>query len=140
MTERKNKSMEETDCRDAHCPRHSALRIRGRIFTGTVTESKAQKTATVEWERRYYLPKYERYEKRKTRMKTHNPDCINAKKGDIVKIMECRPISKTKHFVITEITGKNIAYMEKEHLMQESKFRQQKKIAAEEAEKTESTE
>lgn len=122
----KQKTTQETEtakCTDAHCPIHGGLKTRGRTFTGTVIETKAQKTATVEWDRRYYLPKYERYEKRITRIKAHNPECLTAKKGEIVTIVECRPLSKTKHFVITEKTGKNLAFMEREELLEESKFK-----------------
>ncbi len=81
-------------CKDSHCPFHGSLKARGRIFTGIVVKSSMQKTVTVEWPRLFYLPKYERFEKRKTRVKSHNPECLNAKVGDEVKIMESRPISK----------------------------------------------
>lgn len=89
-------------CDDKNCPFHGTLGVRGKIFTGTVVRSKMRKTAIIEWERVRAVPKYERYEKRKTRIKVHNPPCINAKEGDIVKVMETRPLSKTKNFVIIE--------------------------------------
>ena len=38
----------------------------------------------------------------KTRVHAFNPLCINAKEGDTVKIIECRPLSKTKNFVVIE--------------------------------------
>lgn len=81
------------------------LSLRGRTFEGRVTSDKMHKTVTVEWARRKFVPKYERYEKRKTSVKAHNPEDINAKEGDIVKIMETRPLSKTKKFVVIEILG-----------------------------------
>ncbi len=87
-------------CNDPNCPFHGSLKLRGRTFTEKLVSAKANRTATIEIERRHYIPKYERYEKRKTRLQVHNPECINAKEGDIVKVQECRPISKTKHFVI----------------------------------------
>lgn len=96
-------------CNDTKCPFHGDLKIRGRTFTGTVTKSRSQKTATVSWERMYYIPKYERYEKRRTKIQVHNPPCINAEEGDIVNITECRPLSKTKHFVIIKKMGKKEA-------------------------------
>ena len=40
--------------------------------------------------------------KKRTRLHAHNPSCIDAKEGDTVKIMECRPLSKTKKFVVIE--------------------------------------
>lgn len=78
---------------------------RGRTFTGIVTSDKMAKTVTVEWTRRHYIPKYERYAKRKTKIKAHNPDEIDAMVGDKVTVMETRPLSKTKHFIIIKKHG-----------------------------------
>lgn len=89
-------------CNDLRCPFHGKLKIRGRTFTGEVTAARMQRTATVESERRQFIPKYQRYEKRRAVIKAHNPDCISAKVGDKVKIAECRPLSKTKKFTIIE--------------------------------------
>ncbi len=74
----------------------------GRTFVGKVKSAKAQKTAVIEWERTLYLKKYERYEKRLSKVQAHIPDSIEVKEGDMVKIIECRPLSKTKHFVIVK--------------------------------------
>lgn len=93
----------KASCKDRRCPFHGSLKVRGRIFTGKVVKSSMQKTVTVEWPRLFYLPKYERFEKRRTKIKAHNPECINAKIGDEVKIIESRPISKTKNFVVIEV-------------------------------------
>jgi small subunit ribosomal protein S17 len=79
------------------------ITTRGRTFKGTVVSDKAQKTVTVEWDRRIYIPKYERYLKKRSKVKAHNPEEINAKLGDVVIIKETRPISKTKKFVVTEV-------------------------------------
>ena len=89
-------------CNDPNCPFHGKLSVRGRTFIGTVVKSDMARTATVEWPRINYIPKYERYEKKKSRVKAHNPDCIGAKVGDKVKIVECRKISKTKSFVVVQ--------------------------------------
>jgi len=75
---------------------------RGRTFTGKVVSTKMSKTVKVEWNRRAYLYKYERYQKKRSTVKAHNPENINAKVGDLVRIAECRPISKTKNFIIIE--------------------------------------
>ena len=113
--------MAQIKCEDSHCPAHAGFGSRGRTFTGTVIESKAQKTGTIEWERRKYIPKYERYERRRTRVKAHIPECMGIIKGDLVEIKECRPISKTKKFVITQKLAQNIAYLQKEELILKSK-------------------
>src|SRR3989344_1897613 len=98
-----------------------SIKTRGRTFTGVVVEDKMQLTATIEWGRRKYVTKYERYETARTRLKPHNPVEINAKKGDIVKIVECRPISKTKKFTIVEKVGRERLFEEREARMEESK-------------------
>jgi len=90
------------ECNDELCPWHGSLRVRGRIFKGVV-KRKTEHTATVEWEYAHYVHKYERYERRKSRVYAHIPPCISVNVGDTVKIAECRPISKTKHFVIIEV-------------------------------------
>ena len=74
-------------CADINCPFHGKLSVRGRQFTGTVISAKMRKTAVIEFERLNFLKKYERYEKRRTRLKVHNPECINAKDGDIDALM-----------------------------------------------------
>ncbi|MBS3128576.1 30S ribosomal protein S17 [Candidatus Woesearchaeota archaeon] len=99
----------------------------GRIFEGTVISAKAQKTATVEWLFTKKVAKYERYEKKRTRVKAHNPQTINAEKGDKVRIQECRPLSKTKHFIIISKLEKDKAYLVREEGMELSKFKRPKK-------------
>lgn len=92
--------MKKTKCKDEKCPVHGNLSVRGRTFHGKVKSAKAQKTIIVQWDRSYYIPKYERYEKRISKVQVHVPKCMNVKEGDVVKIIECRPLSKTKHFVM----------------------------------------
>ncbi len=86
----------------AETKKQSKIPTRGRTFTGVIVSSKAQKTVTVQWNRRVYIPKYERYLKKRSKVKAHNPD-LNLKEGDTVLIKECRPISKTKKFVVVEV-------------------------------------
>lgn len=94
-------------CSDGKCPFHGALEVKRRTFVGIVVSTKSQKTATVTWDRRHYLPKYERYEMRRTKIHAHQPACISAREGDRVTIIETRPISKTKNFVIIKNLGKD---------------------------------
>lgn len=76
---------------------------RGRIFTGIVKRKNAAKTIIIEWLRLFYLPKYERYESRLSRVAVHVPDNLEVSVGNKVKVAECRPLSKTKHFVLVEV-------------------------------------
>ncbi len=87
---------------DKNCPFHGERVVRGRALVGKVASVKMKRNAIIEIERRVPLLKYERFEKRRTRIMVHNPECINAKEGDIVKVMETRKISKMKNFVIVE--------------------------------------
>ncbi|UCE39508.1 MAG: 30S ribosomal protein S17 [Thermoplasmata archaeon] len=89
-------------CDDRNCPFHGTLSVRGQMIEGEVISDKMQRTVIVEKNYRRYIPKYERYELRTGRYMAHNPPCINARTGAKVKIMECRPLSKTKAFVVIE--------------------------------------
>jgi len=90
-------------CNDTHCPFHGKLPVRGQILVGTVISTKMDKSVVIERSYEKMVPKYQRYEKRRTIMHAHNPPCINAKVGEIVTIAECRPISKTKSFVVIKV-------------------------------------
>lgn len=88
-------------CNDKRCPIHGNLKTRGRNFMGHVIRIK-DKRVVIEFERFVYIKKYERYEKRKTRIHAHLPDCMasNVKVGDYVLVAECRPLSKIMHHVL----------------------------------------
>lgn len=87
---------------DKNCPFHGTRVVRGRALVGKITSAKVKRNAIMEIERRVPLPKYERFEKRRTRIMVHNPECIGAKEGDTVKVMETRKMSKMKSFVVVE--------------------------------------
>lgn len=102
-------------CTDKKCPFHGLLKIRGKQFTGKVVSHKMQHSALVEWTGWQYISKYERYKRIRTKIAVHNPTCIDAKEGDIVRVAECRPLSKAKNFVILQVLGKAAKYaLEKE--------------------------
>ena len=123
-------------CDDNSCPFHGSLKCRGRTFTGIIISGKMQKTVIIEWEWKHFLKKYERYEKRRGKLKAHKPDCINAKEGDIVKIMECSPLSKTKNFVVVEIMGKEKGFKERMETEEEYKVKKDRKKEKSEEKKT----
>ncbi|MDD5253599.1 MAG: 30S ribosomal protein S17 [Candidatus Nanoarchaeia archaeon] len=91
------------ECKDKHCPFHSPVSLRGRILVGKVLKMNIHKTITIQIPRQNFLHKYERYEKRESRLKVHKPDCIDVKEGDFVKVAESKPISKTKNFIVIEV-------------------------------------
>lgn len=87
---------------DKNCPFHGERVVRGRALVGKIVSVKMKKNAIMEIERRVPLTKYERFEKRRTRLMVHNPECVDAKEGDTVHVMETRKISKMKSFIIVE--------------------------------------
>lgn len=90
-------------CDDRNCPFHGTLGVRGQVFEGKVVSTKAQRTAIIEREYSHYITKFERYERRHSRIAAYKPDCIDAREGSVVRIAECRPLSKTKSFVVVEV-------------------------------------
>ena len=70
-----------------------------RVLTGVVTSDKADKTITVKVERKVKHPLYGKVIKRATKVHAHDED-NSASIGDIVSVKECRPISKTKTWVL----------------------------------------
>lgn len=98
-------STPEKSCNDIHCPFHGNLTVRGQVLIGTVISNKMDKSVVIERKYEKIISKYQRYEKRRSIMHAHNPQCINAKNGDVVTIAECRPISKTKSFVVIKINS-----------------------------------
>jgi len=74
---------------------------RGRIFEGIVTK-KFPKRIVVEFERMIYVRKYERYAKLKTKIHARVLDSMEKEVniGDLVRVQECRPLSKIIHFVV----------------------------------------
>jgi len=74
---------------------------RGRTFEGVVI-AKFPKRVTIELERTIYIPKYERYAKKQTRIHARLPDNISVNEGDLIKVRECRPLSKIIHFIVIE--------------------------------------
>ena len=66
-----------------------------RASTGVVTSSKADKTITVRIERRVKHPLYGKFVRRSTRIAAHD-ERNECQEGDVVTIVESRPVSKTK--------------------------------------------
>jgi small subunit ribosomal protein S17 len=76
---------------------------RGRVFEGIITK-KFPKRIVIEFERMIYVRKYERYAKLKTKIHARVPAIMEneIKVGDLIRVHECRPLSKIIHFVVVK--------------------------------------
>jgi len=73
-----------------------------RVFTGVVVSEKMNKTITVSVSKRQLHPMYKKYITRSKKYKAHD-EANDAHEGDTVRIIESRPISKTKHWRLVEV-------------------------------------
>lgn len=102
-----------------------SVSVKKRSHVGTVVSTKMAKAAVIEWDRFIYIPKYERYLKKKTRVHAHIPDFIKVEEGDKVKIFATRPLSKTISFAVMENLGKEKHYHIKKEAQQEAKTKKE---------------
>ncbi|HHJ51919.1 MAG TPA: 30S ribosomal protein S17 [Caldithrix abyssi] len=72
---------------------------------GKVVSAKMDKTITVAVERRIKHPVYGKFIKKTVTLKAHDEN-NTCQEGDIVKVMETRPLSKTKRWRLVEIVEK----------------------------------
>ena len=93
----------KNECTDQNCPFHGSLSIRGKLFDGKVTSSKAKQTITLQKDAPIYFSKFKRYARGKSTIHAHVPDCIDVESGDYVRTAECRPISKSVSYVVVEV-------------------------------------
>jgi small subunit ribosomal protein S17 len=70
-----------------------------RVLQGVVVSDKADKTISVRVERRIKHPLYKKFIQRSKKYSAHDPD-NSCKIGDMVRIRECRPISKLKRWEV----------------------------------------
>ena len=92
------------ECTDRHCPFHGHMSIRGKLFAGKVTGSKAKQTITLQKDSPIYFNKFKRYARGTSTIHAHVPVCIDVETGDHVLAAECRPISKSISYVVVEVT------------------------------------
>ncbi|MEZ6095485.1 MAG: 30S ribosomal protein S17 [Pirellulaceae bacterium] len=76
-----------------------------RELIGKVTSDKMDKTRVVEISRKVRHPKYGKFVRHKTTCHVHDEGNISGM-GDMVRIVESRPISKTKKWVLAEVVQK----------------------------------
>ncbi len=75
-----------------------------RILQGVVVSDKQDKTITVRVERRLMHPIYKKFIRRSKKYAAHD-EANTAKTGDVVRIRECRPISKNKTWELVKEEG-----------------------------------
>ncbi|HMX03942.1 MAG TPA: 30S ribosomal protein S17 [Chitinophagales bacterium] len=73
-----------------------------RTIIGVVTSNKMDKSITVTVERKVMHPKYGKFLKKSKKYHAHD-EANDAKSGDLVKIMETRPLSKLKRWRLVDI-------------------------------------
>ena len=78
-----------------------------KVLRGVVVSDKMDKTIVVEIATSKADPKYGRHVKFSTKFKVHNEN-NEAKMGDVVEVMETRPLSKDKHFRLVTIVEKAV--------------------------------
>lgn len=78
-----------------------------KVYVGRVVSDKMDKTIVVEIQIRKQHPKYGKQLNRSTKLTAHDENNI-AKDGDLVRIMETRPLSKTKRFRLVDVVEESI--------------------------------
>lgn len=76
-----------------------------RTLTGRVVSSAMDKTVTVLVERRVKHPLYGKFMRRSTKIHAHD-EANSCGQGDLVRVEQCRPLSKTKSWRLIEIVEK----------------------------------
>ncbi|MFH1306463.1 MAG: 30S ribosomal protein S17 [Candidatus Micrarchaeota archaeon] len=89
----------------------STMPTRGLTLQGVVVSDRSKRTVIVQRDMVTYVPKYKRYARKISKIAAHNPDEISAQVGDVVEIAECRKISKTKAWIVTEIVQKGEGHL-----------------------------
>ncbi len=79
------------------------MRERRKVMQGRVVSDKMPKTVVVEVEARRRHPLYGKVVTHVRRFKAHNAEPVVAKAGDLVKIIESRPLSREKRWRVHEI-------------------------------------
>lgn len=81
------------------------VRKQRKTRTGVVSSNKMDKTITVTVVRKLKHPKYGKFVKKSKKFHAHDEN-NTAQPGDVVKIMETRPLSKTKRWRLVEVLEK----------------------------------
>src|SRR3989344_3170219 len=91
-------------CTDKKCPFHGEIQVKKELLKGVVVRKDINHSATISWFGSHHVPKYERFEVRRSRLRVHNPACIDAPIGAQVVVARTRPLSKTKNHIIISLS------------------------------------
>ena len=81
------------------------MRERRKVLSGTVVQDSMDKTVSVRVERTKRHPLYGKIIRTYKRYQVHDED-NQARIGDSVRIRQCRPVSRRKHFFVEEVTAR----------------------------------
>ncbi|HYR90493.1 MAG TPA: 30S ribosomal protein S17 [Terriglobia bacterium] len=95
-TDERVEGVQEGHARSGATPRHHQEKV------GIVTSAKMQKTIVVEVHRRVQHPTYKRYITKRAKFMAHD-EHGKAHEGDMVRIVETRPLSKNKRWSLKEV-------------------------------------
>jgi small subunit ribosomal protein S17 len=76
-----------------------------RTVQGRVVSNKMDKTITIAVERKVKHPIYGKFIKRTTKLHAHD-ETNQCNEGDVVTIRECRPLSKSKNWMLVDVITK----------------------------------
>ena len=93
------------DPSEAANPFNGSLRIRGKLFEGTVVSAKARGTVVIEKESPVYFTKFKRYARSRSSIHAHVPGNLDVREGSRVLAAECRPLAKSVSYVVVEARG-----------------------------------
>ena len=93
MTENTSEQVEQAEA----APKDGDARDQRKVRTGVVTSDKGDKTVTVRVERQFAHPLYGKQVKKTKKYHAHDEQ-NQYKEGDVVRISETRPLSKTKRW------------------------------------------
>ena len=91
------------DSSEKNNPFNGSLRIRGKLFEGTVVSAKARGTVVIEKESPVYFTKFKRYARSRSSIHAHVPSNLDVAEGNRVLAAECRPLAKSVSYVVVEV-------------------------------------
>ena len=100
MTEETSEKVEQAELPEV--PEAGGTRLRRKIRTGVVVSAQNDKTVTVLVERQFAHPLYTKQVKKTKKYRAHD-ETNEYRTGDVVRIVETRPLSKTKRWRVIEL-------------------------------------